>query len=107
VPAAVPSQVSPTASQVFFDSETIELQLEYSGAVMDASDVALLRQYSSEQTQILIVEELQRRAPGVVVPRNDIPPHPNSPQARVLHLTVPDHGKPVKSPAYTPGEIWQ
>jgi hypothetical protein len=54
-------------------------------ARLDAAETRQLREYSSSQTRAAVAAELQRRAPGVYVPLDDIPPHPRL-QASALVL---------------------
>jgi hypothetical protein len=104
---AMPSEVAPEALPALGNSDAMKTQIESTGAVVDTVEIALLREYSSLQTRALITEEIHRRAPGIAVPAVDIPPHPDSPQAKALHAQ-PQTGSGLEGlPVYTPGPIWQ
>jgi hypothetical protein len=107
-PTAVPSSVPPTASPnpVEFDG-VAQIQFDYGSVVVDEADMERLREYSSLQTRSLMIEELRRRAPGVVVPASDIPPHPSSPQAKALSGRPAGEGNGTERPTYSPGSIFQ
>jgi len=102
----VPSGVSTATPRALHAADSTEARGESSGAVVDAAEIALLRQYSSLQTRSLIVKQLRRRAPGVVVPAYDIPPHPSSPQAKALLSESSQETGPAGLPVYAPGPIW-
>ena len=101
-----PSEVSTATPRALHATHSTEIRGESSGAVVDAAEIALLRKYSSLQTRSLMVKQLRRRAPGVVVPASDIPPHPSSPQAKALLPGSSHETGPAGLPVYTPGPIW-
>ncbi len=97
--------ITPVASP---SADTTETHAGNFGAViMDAAEIELLREYSSLQSRMLIIEDLERREPGIAVPLGDIPPHPNSPQAKAHRLDASGDVAPAEMPAYVPGPIWQ
>ncbi|MFQ5343496.1 MAG: hypothetical protein ACE5F6_18300 [Anaerolineae bacterium] len=102
----VPSGVSTATPLALHATDAAESRGESSGAVADAAEIVLLREYSSLQTRSLIVKQLRRRAPGVAVPAYDIPPHPGSPQAKALLPESPHETGPAGLPVYAPGPIW-
>ncbi len=73
----------------------------------DAGELKRLRQYSSLQTQRMILQELAQPAPGVVVPADDIPPHPNSPQARATRLESSGEVRSSRFSGNSSGTVWQ
>lgn len=103
---ATPSVASPTAPRALNETSPSEAFVGDSGAVLDAAEVELLREYSSHQTRVLIEQELRRRGPGIAVSAVDIPPHPNSLQAQARRLESSDV-QPGGPPTYTPGPTWQ
>lgn len=101
----VPSIASPTALQALPGNNVGGEETD--AATIEVAETQLLREYSSLQTRSLIVEQLQRRTPGVAVSTADIPPHPNSPQAKALHLETLREAGPAELPVVASGEIWQ
>lgn len=101
----VPSIASPTALQALPSDDLSGEKTDT--AAIEMAETRLLREYSSLQTRNLIIEQLQRRTPGVAVSIADIPPHPNSPQAKALHLETSREPGPAELPVLTSGEIWQ
>lgn len=70
VPTVAPTTTSPARRNVV-------AELGVSPEILrEAAETRELREYSSSQARAAVAAELKRRAPGVHVPMDDIPPHP-------------------------------
>lgn len=104
----MPSQTLPTATRMLRSSTRSNTSAEdYAVTAVDKMEITLLREYSSSQTRTSITAELWRRTSGIVIPVVDVPPHPNSPQAKALHPRSSQEAESIERPVYTPGVIWQ
>lgn len=97
-PTAAPTMTAPV-----HDDGMVEFAVS-SEVLIDAAETNQLREYSSSQTRAAVAAELERRAPGIYVPTDDIPPHPGR-QASALDVSSgEDEG--LTAPRSAAGVIW-